>query len=107
MGPNRTVNLGPNQTVRFSLCTPCHESTHFGFAQVQGNEQRALAHLMEVNQWTHPVAQRHIEDAFVLWEERSRNDWTLDLSILTTAGVRLMPPPGASARRAYALDPLD
>lgn len=43
-------------------------------------------------------ARAHIRDAFALWKERSAHTWTLDLSMLTTAGVTLAPPPDPADR---------
>jgi hypothetical protein len=43
-------------------------------------------------------ARTHVEAAFDLWRKRSLTHWTLDLSILTDAGVTLAPPPTADAR---------
>ena len=84
------------------LCTMCHQSTHFGFAQVKGREAAALQHLMTVNGWDRLVAQHHVDEAFALWRKRSEHDWQLDLSILTNAGIGLMEPPSAPDRRGIA-----
>ncbi len=80
------------------LCTDCHQTTHFGFAQVSGNESHALAHLMRITGMTANQAQQHIDDAFRLWNRRSNRNWTLDLSILTGAGLSIAPPPDAAER---------
>ncbi|WP_101254571.1 DUF5710 domain-containing protein [Streptomyces barkulensis] len=88
------------QTLRrlICLCTDCHTVTHFGYAQVRGLEARAFAHLRAVTGMTGSQARRHVEAAFELWERRSRFTWSLDLGILTRAGVALAPPPGAEDR---------
>ena len=92
------------QTLRrlICLCTDCHTVTHFGYAQVRGLGARAFAHLREVTGMTEAQARRHVEDAFAVWEARSRVVWTLDLSMLTDAGIRLTPPPEAVERAAVA-----
>lgn len=84
------------------LCTDCHTVTHFGLAQVRGLAGRAFAHLREVTGMTEAQARRHVDEAFAVWEARSRVAWTLDLSMLTAAGVRLAPPPRAVERAAVA-----
>jgi hypothetical protein len=80
------------------LCTDCHTVTHFGFAQVRGIADQALAHLMAVTGMTKVQAEEHIEDAFEVWSERSAREYALDLSILTAAGITLAPPPAAEDR---------
>jgi len=92
------------QTLRrlICLCTSCHRATHFGLAQVRGQDDEALAHLMQVNRWTQRQAQSHVDDALALWRRRSAIDWRLDFTVLTGAGIRLNPPPAASDRRSVA-----
>jgi len=84
------------------LCSPCHRATHFGFAQVSGRAEEALQQLMDVNDWDRPTASRHVDAAGRRWTQRSRLDWKLDLTMLTTAGVRLAEPPEAQQRRTTA-----
>ena len=50
----------------------------------------------------HALARSHIRYAFNMWEARSARAWTLDLSILTDAGVTLQRPPRAGERRGAA-----
>lgn len=84
------------------LCTDCHTVTHFGLAQVRGVEAQAFAHLVTVTGMTETQARRHVRDAFALWEKRSALTWSLDLGMLTNAGITLAPPPGAGARADVA-----
>ncbi|MGL5826249.1 MAG: DUF5710 domain-containing protein [Nocardioides sp.] len=84
------------------LCGPCHDATHFGLAMLQHRDTRALAHLAEVNGWDHHTLTEHLDHAFYIWGRRNLNTWTLDLSILTTAGIRLNPPPDPATRRQHA-----
>jgi hypothetical protein len=88
------------------LCTPCHTVTHFGLASVRGREQEAFAHLVAVTGMTGTQARQHVDRAFHLWQTRSRVPWSLDLSILTEAGITLAPPPPAEDRTAIADDTL-
>lgn len=84
------------------LCARCHQSTHFGYAEVTGNGARAFAHLSAVTGYTNDQTAKHIADAVVVWRERSRYDWTLNLRMLTDAGIAVAPPAPAPDRRAAA-----
>lgn len=82
--------------------TSCHRATHFGHAQVTGQEHEALAHLCHVNGWTERQAWEHVDAAAAKWRARSEHVWELDLSMLTAAGVTLAPPPGDRVAAAAA-----
>jgi hypothetical protein len=84
------------------LCTNCHTATHFGLAQIKGNEAAALAHLRTVAGMSAREVQNHIDAAFAMWRKRSSVNWTLDLRILTDAGITLAPPPKAADRTQIA-----
>lgn len=85
------------------LCTDCHTVTHFGYAQIKGMDSQALAHLMRVTGMSERSARSHVEDAFALWRIRSQAEWTLDLGILTDAGITLQRPPAADERAVIAV----
>ena len=84
------------------LCTLCHQSTHFGYAEVTGNGARAFAHLSSVTGYTNEQSAKHIADAIVVWRRRSRYDWTLNLRMLTDASIAVAPPVRGPERRAVA-----
>jgi hypothetical protein len=88
------------QTLRrlICLCNECHTATHFGLAQIKGQADQALAHLRTVTGMTDQQARTHCRNAFALWRERSTREWALDLTMLTTIGVTLAPPPASSDR---------
>ncbi|MER7862745.1 DUF5710 domain-containing protein [Amycolatopsis japonica] len=88
------------------LCSDCHRTTHYGLAQVKGQETAAFEHLRAVTGWSEQDARFHIEQAFEVWAQRSRVDWHLDLSMLTSAGITLAKPPAASSRAGIAEDEL-
>jgi hypothetical protein len=90
------------QTLRrlICLCTWCHTATHFGLASVRGTDREAFAHLLTVTGMSAAAAERHIDDAFALWQQRSATSWSLDLGILTSAGIALARPVGTGATRA-------
>jgi hypothetical protein len=92
------------QTLRrlICLCSSCHQATHFGYATVTGRDAEAFAHLRAVTGMSRVEAARHVEAAEALWIRRSGRVWTLDLSILTSAGVTLRRPEAAHERPAAA-----
>jgi len=63
-----------------SLCPSCHEVKHFGLAQIKGRDGIAMKHLMKVNEWSIRQASAHIQEAFTIWDKRSKQPWTLDIS---------------------------
>lgn len=73
-----------------ALCADCHEVTHMGLAQVRGKRNFALKHFMNVRNCNSDVAERHIKEAFDVWEQLNQFDWELDLSIITNAGLTLL-----------------
>jgi hypothetical protein len=42
-----------------------------------------------VRKFSDEEAQTHIDEAFKIWEERSANDWELDVSLITNNGFKL------------------
>ena len=65
-----------------ALCPKCHHAKHFGRAELMGDREEVIEHLMTVNQWTRVDAERHVKDAMLTWDRRSRHPWTLELSWL-------------------------
>jgi hypothetical protein len=84
------------------LCSDCHLATHLGYANVTGRTGHALAQLRQVTGMTEEQVRRHVQAANDLWIARSRRTWTLDLRILTTAGVTLRRPEPARDRPTVA-----
>jgi len=64
--------------------------------------QDAFEHLRAVTGIDDDQAGAHIDAAFTRWERRSQLTWTLDLRILTDAGITLARPPAAGDRPAIA-----
>src|SRR5262249_1691886 len=73
------------------LCTACHGTTHFGFTSLGGEaeSEAALGHLQFVTGMNRAQAERHVRDAFALWERRSAITWRVDLSIIAALGVTI------------------
>ncbi|MFD2796442.1 DUF5710 domain-containing protein [Promicromonospora vindobonensis] len=84
------------------LCTDCHHATHYGRAQVVGTADAAFIHLRAVTGMSETQTHAHISEAFRVWEERSNRSWTLDLTMLTDAGVTVRKPLKAEERSAAA-----
>jgi hypothetical protein len=87
-----SYNEGTNvQTLEslVALCPACHECKHIGLAGIRGRTEQALRHLAKVNGWTSSRARLHANEAFDVWERRSRSPWTLDLSWLEEHGVAI------------------
>ncbi|HEV2348155.1 MAG TPA: DUF5710 domain-containing protein [Actinocrinis sp.] len=80
------------------LCTWCHGATHFGLAQIKGTDGAARNHLRMITGMDERALEQHVSEAFAIWEHRNHTNWTLDLTILTSAGLRITPPPSATDR---------
>jgi hypothetical protein len=66
-----------------SLCPRCHQVKHFGRASVIGKQAEAFEQLEKVNGWSHRECVKHAGESSILYLERSKYKWYLDLSILT------------------------
>jgi hypothetical protein len=60
----------------------------------------AFAHLRAVTGMSVEQAQEHVRKAFQVWQRRSARDWTLDLSLVTTAAITLAQPRPPTAEQA-------
>lgn len=70
-----------------ALCPSCHRVKHFGLARMRGKEAETTMHFCRVNNIKPAQARLHIQRAFREWEQRSKQEWTLDLTILKTYGI--------------------
>lgn len=70
-----------------ALCPDCHMVKHIGFAKIQGKFDKALKHFMRINGLGKDKAVKLIDDSFVIWAERSKKKWKLDLSHLKEYGI--------------------
>lgn len=71
-----------------ALCPACHAAKHFGRALAKGIGAEVLAHLAEVNSWSHKKAERYTEHELAIWALRSEKEWDLDLTWLKQLNVR-------------------
>jgi hypothetical protein len=65
-------------------CSLCHLSSHFGLAQnlsVQGhvNIDNVISHFLTVNSISMKQFEKHKNEAFAIWRERSEREWELNL----------------------------
>lgn len=75
-----------------SLCPTCHQVKHIGRAMAIGKDKECFAQLAKINKWTPEQIVKHIEDAFIIYRERSQYKWDLDISILNDAPYDLKIP---------------
>lgn len=80
------INLVQKLEGFIALCPDCHRVKHFGFAQVQGTEKEALKQLRKINGWDSKETNLYIKEQFKIWEERSKKEWKLDISLLEKMG---------------------
>lgn len=66
-----------------SLCPICHKVKHFGLAQINGEAELAMEQIMKVNQINEEECKKYLHNVFVIWFERSRYKWTLDITYVT------------------------
>jgi hypothetical protein len=83
------------------LCSECHRATHYGHTALSGPqaEAQAQSHLMRVTGMSPAQLQVHLDEAWRIWEQRSVRQWTVDLSVISRAGIAVSAPAegGASA----------
>lgn len=71
-----------------ALCEQCHQSTHMGLAGIMGKEDEAIKHLRQVRIFTDIEFDKHKKDASLLFKERSKYKWELDISIISSNGIK-------------------
>ena len=67
-----------------SLCVICHQVKHIGRAIAIGKQAVCFQQLAKVNNWSQKQIEEHIVASFQLHKERSKHQWTLDISLLRT-----------------------
>ena len=66
-----------------AICKSCHEVIHIGRTQLMGNEERACAHFMKVNNCSYAEYRKALGEANGLHARRNKiAEWNLDLSYL-------------------------
>ncbi len=65
-----------------AVCRPCHEVIHIGRTQLMGREREACEHFMKVNGCSYAEYRKALGEANALHRERSKREWTVDVSLL-------------------------
>jgi hypothetical protein len=65
-----------------ALCKACHRSKHMALARHKGWEGVAEDHLMRINDWNRQTLDVYLEEVFLIFERRSTQNWSLDISWL-------------------------
>ena len=60
------------------VCKDCHACIHMGHTLIEGDSKKAKQHYMRVNNISLEECENDIEDAFDVWEVRSRLDWFIN-----------------------------
>ena len=65
-----------------ALCPNCHKCKHIGLAEIKGELNLAIKHLMNVNNISNKDTVHQVENAMLTWKMRSQYEWELDISYL-------------------------
>lgn len=65
-----------------SLCPSCHQVKHIGYAQKTGNLDKAIEHFKKINKTSGKDSLNYIKNVFIIWNERSKYQWKLDIKWL-------------------------
>ena len=76
-----------------AMCTVCHQVTHLGRAELMGQGQAAMSHLMHVRGCNVAQAMEMRAQAERLFNLRSLMSWQLDLTMLSDSGVAVVDKP--------------
>merc|ERR1712137_1543043 len=90
-----------------ALCNLCHEATHMGLAELNERGEAARAHLRSVTGMSEQQCNRHVQEAFDVWEHCSQHQWALDLSLMSRSGIRVVDPPDKVERERISARRVD
>ena len=68
-----------------ALCNDCHMIKHIGFAGIQASKgffdmDKLIKHFMKVNNVDKKTFDKHHEETFKVWREKSQHEWITDLA---------------------------
>ncbi len=75
-----------------ALCKKCHQSTHYGFAKINGKEKEAIEHLQMVRNFNLSELNEHVNMAYSSWFEKNQYSWNLNLDLITLNGFNIIKP---------------
>lgn len=81
------LNLIQKLVGMIALCPACHGVKHMGMSNVLGRGEAAIKHFMKINKISRKEADKIISESFNKWAERSKKQWTLDISLLKDYGI--------------------
>lgn len=65
-----------------ALCTICHKTQHWGYALIHGMEKDVRKRILTLNGWKDEDLNKYLNEVFDVFEERSKVNWTLDMTAL-------------------------
>ena len=71
-----------------SLCGPCHQVYHLGYASISGKLPQSIKRLSKLNSWSMPETQAYVEAVFEIFYQRSQKQWKLDLTLLDKMNIK-------------------
>jgi hypothetical protein len=72
-----------------ALCHQCHQTTHIGLAEIKGKKEEAMKHLQTIRNFTEEECKEHIDNAFKIWNDRCKFEWSLDISLIEKNNIKL------------------
>ena len=68
-----------------ALCELCHRVKHIGLAQLEGYRgnlafEKVIEHFMQVNNCDRTTFKKNCDEAFALFEKRSKHQWTIEIN---------------------------
>lgn len=72
-----------------ALCNMCHHVKHIGLAKILADEGKldydaVIDHFIRVNKCDKETFNSHVEEAFIIWSERSSHKWKYNLGKFAT-----------------------
>ena len=67
-----------------ALCNHCHLCKHPGFAEKKGSIHIVIMHLMRINKMKQGHVLKILDDAMIIWRNRSKYQWTVDISYINS-----------------------
>ena len=71
-------------TLLIALCPKCHKVKHPGLAQIKGEMEIVYAQLEKVNGMDYDEINKYLDACFLLWKNRSKHKWTLNIDYIKT-----------------------
>jgi hypothetical protein len=66
-----------------ALCELCHAVKHIGLSSMKNTMDAVIQHYMTVNKCDRMTFEKHKNEAFLLFEERSKHQWQINIGEYT------------------------